>query len=161
MTATGYSVLCRDMMWYFTFALTSFLWTAENSAAACSPSVNAGSHTPALPRYFWEGHPSLACPLGPRDNSRLQFAFFPALTLKQPFYHLFIPKTVVFRNFSLRFPLCQHGSNLRQQCLNVCVIPFPHDKAPRCSLFSYIWGPFVTVRFYWSGSERKEAPALF
>ena len=40
---------------------------------------------------------------GPRKDSGLQLAFFSPLTLKQPFYHLFIRKAVVFCNFSLAF----------------------------------------------------------
>ena len=58
-------------------------------------------------------------------------------------------------NFPLRFSLCRHSLDFRQQRLNVCVIPFPHNKTPRCSLFSYIRGSFVTARFYWSCSFFK------
>ena len=48
----------------------------------------------------------------------------------RPFYHLLILKTVVFRNFPLGFPLCQHSFNRWKQSLNMCVISFLHDKTP-------------------------------
>ena len=67
---------------------------------------------------------------GPWKDSCFQLSFFSPLTLEQPFYHLLILKTVVFCNFPLSFPLCYHCLDFRQQCLNMCVIPFPHDKTP-------------------------------
>ena len=67
---------------------------------------------------------------GPWKDSGFQLAFLSPLTLKQPFYHLLILKAVVFHNFQLRFPLCQHSLDFRPQCVNVCVIPFSHDKTP-------------------------------
>ncbi len=35
-------------------------------------------------------------------------------------------KAVVFCNFSLGFPFCQHSLDFWQQYLNVCVVPFLH-----------------------------------
>ena len=43
-------------MWYFTLALTSFLRSAENPAAADSPYAVAGSHRPALTQYLLAQH---------------------------------------------------------------------------------------------------------
>jgi len=116
-------------MWYFTLALTSFLWTAENPAAICSPSQAMDLIRLLCHNVSWCGiFPRSS--FGPWKDPGFQLAFFSPLTLKQPFYHLLIPKAVVFCNFPLGFPLCQHGFDLRQQRLNVCVVPFLHNKPP-------------------------------
>lgn len=67
---------------------------------------------------------------GTWEDSGFHLALFSPLTYKQPFYHLFILKSVVFRNFPLGFPFCQHGFDFWQQRLYVCVIPLLHDKTP-------------------------------
>ena len=56
MTATGYSVLWRYMIGYFALAFTSFLCSAENPAATCSPSAAAESHRPARPKCLLAQH---------------------------------------------------------------------------------------------------------
>ena len=139
MIAMGYPVLWRYMMWYFTLGLTSFLYSAENPTAVYFPYAAAGSHSLFRHNVSWCGiFPRT--PFGPWKYPSFQLPLFPPLTLKQPFYHLFILKAIVFCNFPLSFPLCKHSLDLRQQCLNVCVNPFSHGKAPWCSLFSYIRG---------------------
>ena len=44
-----------------------------------------------------------------------QLAFFSPLPLKQPFHHLLILEAIVSRNFPLRFSLCRHSLDFRQQ----------------------------------------------
>lgn len=68
--------------------------------------------------------------LGPWQASGFQLVFFSPFTLKQPFYHLLVPKAIVFCSFPLTFSLCQHELDLRQQCLNMRIISFLHENAP-------------------------------
>ena len=44
-----------------------------------------------------------------------QLAFFSPPPLKQPFHHLLILEAIVSRNFPLRFSLCRHSLDFRQQ----------------------------------------------
>ena len=115
-------------MWYFTLALPS-----------CGPQKIPQQfvlHLQAMDLIRLLCHNVSWCGIFPRSSfgpwkdPGFQIAFFSPLTLKQPFYHLLIPKAVVFCNFPLGFPLCQHGFDLRQQRLNVCVVPFLHNKPP-------------------------------
>ena len=84
-----------------------------------------------LLRYNIPGRSVLPWPaLETWKDTGFQPAFFSPLSLKQPFYYLFILKTVVFCNFSLAFPSCQHLPYLWQQRLYMRVSSFLHDTPP-------------------------------
>ena len=85
---------------------------------------------------------------GPGEDAVLQLSFFPTLPLKQPFYHLLIPKAVVFCNLPLCFSLCQHGLDLRQQRLNVCVNRFSMTRPPDVVCFPTSGGLVMEKRNY-------------
>ena len=94
---------------------------------------------------------------GPWERQPLPAALWGAAGFRSPTCVLFSSHAQVAVLLSFgppRFLLCHHRHDLRQQHLNVCTILLFHGKPPWCSLFSYIRGAFVTVRFYRTCSFR-------
>lgn len=145
------------MMWYFTLALTSFLWTAENPAAICSPSASDGSHTPALPQCFLVRHLSSVV-LWAVEGSRLPACVLFSAHAQAAFLPPAYPESRSVLQLPAGFSLCQHGFDLRQQRLNVCVVPFLHNKPPDVVYFPTSGGfchcPFLLDRFTERSAER-------